>query len=173
MIWWAYIPGADWRHPNGPGSSIAGLEKHPVVHVCWFDAMAYAKWADKRLPTEAEWEYASRGGLAGKDFMWGDELTPGGKWMANIWQGKFPNENLASDGFRSTAPVGSFPPNGYGLYDMAGNVWEWVADWYLPDYYAQSPRKNPKGPDTSYDPNEPGVMKARLIRPCPIRARAS
>ena len=159
MQWWSYIPGASWRHPEGPQSNIDGREKHPVVHVCWDDAMAYAKWAGKRLPTEAEWEYAARGGLDHNAFVWGREKVPGGRWMANIWQGTFPNENTGEDGFKGTAPVASFPPNGYGLYDMAGNVWEWCADWYLPDYYAKSPRKNPPGPDTSFDPNEPGVMK--------------
>jgi formylglycine-generating enzyme len=159
MQWWSYTPGASWRHPEGPQSNIGGREKHPVVHVCWDDAMAYAKWAGKRLPTEAEWEYAARGGLDHNAFVWGREKLPGGRWMANIWQGTFPNENAGEDGFKGTAPVASFPPNGYGLYDMAGNVWEWCADWYLPDYYAKSPRKNPPGPDTSFDPNEPGVMK--------------
>lgn len=159
FIWWKYIPGANWRHPQGPDSTINGLEKHPVVHVSWLDAAEYCKWAGKRLPTEAEWEYASRGGLEKKEFMWGDELTPGGKWLANIWQGRFPNENTQADGFRLTAPVGSFPPNGSGVYDLAGNVWEWCADWYLPDYYSKSSGKNPQGPDSSFDPNEPGVMK--------------
>jgi formylglycine-generating enzyme required for sulfatase activity len=157
------VPGANWRHPTGPKSSIAGLEKHPVVQVCWDDAMAYAKWAGKRLPTEAEWEYAARGGLTNAAFIWGSELTPGGKWNGNIWQGKFPTENTSADGFPGTAPVATFAPNGYGLYDMAGNVWEWCADWYQPEYYAQSPAKNPPGPQESYDPNEPGVMK-RVMR---------
>jgi formylglycine-generating enzyme required for sulfatase activity len=159
FIWWSYVPGANWRHPEGPQSDLRGREKHPVVHVAWEDAMAYCKWAGKRLPTEAEWEYAARGGLDRKRYVWGDELAPSGRWLANIWQGRFPLENTAEDGFRGTAPVGSYPPNGFGLYDMAGNVWEWCADWYLPDYYAHSPAKNPPGPDTSYDPNEPGVMK--------------
>lgn len=159
MQWWAYTPGANWRHPEGPQSDIKGREKHPVVHVCWEDAMAYAKWAGKRLPTEAEWEFAARGGLNHEPFVWGREKVPDGKWMANIWQGVFPGENTAQDGFKGTAPVGSYPANGYGLLDMAGNVWEWCADWYLPEYYAKSPRKNPQGPDTSHDPNEPGVMK--------------
>jgi len=159
FIWWKYIPGANWRHPQGPKSTINGLEKHPVVHVSWLDAAEYCRWAGKRLPTEAEWEFAARGGLEKKEFMWGDELTPGGKWLANIWQGRFPNENTLADGFRLTAPVGSFPPNGFGVYDLAGNVWEWCADWYLPDYYGKSSGRNPQGPDSSFDPNEPGVMK--------------
>ncbi|GDY22598.1 hypothetical protein LBMAG56_39450 [Verrucomicrobiota bacterium] len=159
FIWWRYQRGANWRHPEGPESDLKGREQHPVVQVSWFDAMAFCKWAGKRLPTEAEWEYAARGGLAGKEYMWGDELSPGGKWQANIWQGRFPHENLASDGFKGTAPVKSFPPNGHGLFDMAGNAWEWCADLYLPDYYANCPAKNPPGPDTSFDPNEPGVTK--------------
>jgi formylglycine-generating enzyme required for sulfatase activity len=157
--WWSYVPGANWRHPEGPDSTIQGREKHPVVHVSWDDAMACARWAGKRLPTEAEWEFAARGGLARQPYVWGKEQVPGGKWQANIWQGRFPNENTAADGFKGAAPVASFPPNGYGLYDMAGNVWEWCADWYLPDYYAHSPKENPPGPDTSFDPNEPGAMK--------------
>ncbi|MBI5775319.1 MAG: formylglycine-generating enzyme family protein [Verrucomicrobia bacterium] len=158
-VWWQYVPGANWRHPEGANSDLKGREKHPVVHVCWIDAMAYCKWSGKRLPTEAEWEYAARGGLAKEKFVWGGEQTPGGKWPANIWQGRFPNENLLTDGFRLTSPVAAFKPNGYGLFDMAGNVWEWCADWYLPDYYERSAAKNPPGPDTSYDPNEPGVAK--------------
>ena len=159
MQWWSYTPGANWRHPEGPKSHIDGREKFPVVQVCWEDAVAYAKWAGKRLPTEAEWEYAARGGLVHNPFIWGREKVPGGKWMANIWQGSFPNENTGEDGFKAVAPVGSYTPNGYGLHDMAGNVWEWCADWYLPNYYEKSPRTNPPGPDTSFDPNEPGVMK--------------
>ena len=162
-IWWKWVPGANWRHPEGPNSDIKGREKHPVVHVCWEDAMAYSNWADKRLPTEAEWEFASRGGLKGKPYVWGDDQVPQGQWRANIWQGRFPNENTLVDGFRATAPVASFPPNGYGLYDMAGNVWEWCADWYRPDYYANCPRENPAGPLESFDPDEPNVPK-RVMR---------
>jgi formylglycine-generating enzyme required for sulfatase activity len=162
-IWWKWTPGANWRHPEGPGSELKGREKHPVVHVCWYDAMAYADWADKRLPTEAEWEFASRGGLEHGTYSWGDNLIPGGNWQANIWQGKFPHENTRDDGFLATAPVATFSPNGYGLYDMAGNVWEWCSDWYRPDYYTQSPKANPLGPVVSFDPNEPSVPK-RIMR---------
>jgi sulfatase modifying factor 1 len=161
--WWQYLSGANWRHPEGPDSTITGREKHPVVHVCWVDAMAYASWAGKRLPNEAEWEYASRGGLDRQPFLWGKDKVPGNQWQANIWQGQFPNENTLADRFRATAPVAQFPPNGYGLYDMAGNVWEWCADWYRPDYYASSPAKNPLGPSDSFDPNEPGLAK-RIMR---------
>jgi formylglycine-generating enzyme required for sulfatase activity len=157
--WWAFVPGACWKHPEGPGSDLAGREKHPVVHIAWDDAVAYAKWAGKRLPTEAEWELAARGGLDRKRYAWGDELKPGGKWMANIWQGRFPGENTCEDGFYGTAPVRSFPANGYGLYDMSGNVWQWCADWYRPDYYAASPDRNPPGPESSVDPDGRGEPK--------------
>ena len=159
MQWWRYVPGASWRHPEGPQSDLKGREKHPVVHICFEDALAYCKWAGKRLPTEAEWEYAARGGLEQKNYTWGEEQAPGGKWLANIWQGEFPVENNEKDGSRLTSAAASYPANGFGLYDMAGNVWEWCGDWYLPDYYENSPSHNPKGPNTSYDPNEPGVMK--------------
>jgi formylglycine-generating enzyme required for sulfatase activity len=162
--WWRYQQGASWRHPEGPGSDLKGREKYPVVHVAYPDAVAYARWAGKRLPTEAEWEFAARGGLTGKPYAWGDELHPGGKYMANTFQGEFPVKDEGADGFRGLAPVAQFPPNGYGLYDMAGNVWQWCSDWYRPDYYAllaSSDRvtRNPTGPSDSYDPAEPDMQK--------------
>jgi formylglycine-generating enzyme len=157
--WWKYIEGANWRHPEGPDSNIDDRDNYPVVHISWDDANAYAKWAGKRLPTEAEFEYAARGGLAQKRFVWGDEQTPDGKWRANIWQGRFPVENTKADGWYATSPVTAFAANGYGLYDMSGNVWQWCSDWYRPDYYQNSPRKNPPGPNSSYDPAEPDVPK--------------
>ncbi|HEX7235918.1 MAG TPA: formylglycine-generating enzyme family protein, partial [Gammaproteobacteria bacterium] len=132
--WWRYVPGADWRHPRGPRSSLQGLSDHPVVHVAFEDAAAYARWAGKELPTEAEWELAARGGLEAAEFVWGDELAPNGELRANTWQGEFPWQNTNEDGYEWTAPVGSFPPNGYGLYEMAGNVWEWTTDWYTPKH---------------------------------------
>ncbi|MBM3822811.1 MAG: formylglycine-generating enzyme family protein [Verrucomicrobia bacterium] len=164
LLWWSYVKGANWKQPFGPGSSYRGREKHPVVHVAHEDAAAYARWAGKRLPTEAEWEFAARGGEAAKPYAWGTELKPGGKWQANIWQGPFPVTDTAEDGFAGAAPVGQFPPNPFGLYDMAGNVWEWCADWYRPDYYAllassNNVALNPTGPSDSYDPVEPGASK--------------
>jgi formylglycine-generating enzyme len=162
--WWAYVKGANWRHPEGPESDLKGKEKYPVVHLAYPDAEAYAKWAGKRLPTEAEFEFAARGGLKGKTYTWGDDFRPDGKWMANTYQGKFPVKDGAEDGFAGIAPVASFPANGYGLYDMAGNVWQWCSDWYRADYYAQlaktgDPAINPKGPETPLDPSEPAEKK--------------
>ncbi len=164
LLWWEYIPGATWRHPHGPGSNLRGREKFPVIHVAWEDAEAYARWAGKRLPTEAEWEFAGRGGLKGQPYTWGDSLKPDGKWMANIYQGLFPVRDTAEDRFAGIAPVAQFPPNAFGLYDMAGNVWEWCSDWYRPDYYetlhsTAGAIRNPKGPADSFDPMEPGVPK--------------
>jgi formylglycine-generating enzyme len=157
--WWQLMPGASWKHPEGPMSDLKGKENHPVVHVCYSDAVAYAKWAGKRLPTEAEWEFAARGGLDRNTFSWGNELQPKGKWMANTWQGKFPNHNSLEDGYLGTAPVGSFPANGFGLCDMAGNVWQWCSDWYQPGYASGMPQRNPQGPASANDPHEPGVAK--------------
>ena len=140
LRWWTYVKGANWRHPSGPDSTIKGKEDYPVVDVSYDDAVAYARWDGKRLPTEAEWEFAARGGLTGKPFVWGDSFQPSGKYMANTFQGHFPNKNSDEDGFSATSPVAHFPPNGYGLYDMAGNVWQWIADWYRPDYYPATRR---------------------------------
>ena len=159
MQWWQYVAGADWRHPTGPNSSIAGLENYPAIHISYEDAAAYAKWAGKRLPTEAEWEYAAQAGRGNHRYYWGDELKPGGKWVANIFQGDFPGSNSAEDGFVGIAPVKSYAPNPFGLYDMDGNVWEWCNDFYRPDYYSHSPANNPTGPPDSYDPEEPDAVK--------------
>ena len=151
--WWHYIAGANWRHPRGPGTSLKGIWNHPVVHVGFEDAQAYARWVGKELPTEAEWEFAARGGLDAAEFVWGSELNPNGRSMANTWQGDFPHKNTLLDGYAWTSPVGNYPANGYGLYDMAGNVMEWVADWYSETYYQTSPASNPLGPDSGSDPN--------------------
>ena len=167
LQWWRYEPGANWRHPAGPDTDIKGRDKYPVVQVAYEDAVAYAKWAKKRLPTEAEWEFAARGGLSGKVFAWGDDFQPGGKYMANTFQGVFPVKDTGADGFAGIAPVAQFPANAYGLYDMSGNVWQWCHDWYRPDYYetlaAQGVARNPKGPDSpSRGPNP--VDKLRVHR---------
>jgi len=161
--WWTYVHGADWKHPFGPGSDLKGKENYPVVHIAWDDAVAYAKWAGKRLPTEAEWEFAARAGKAGDLYTWGNQFRPDGKWMANIFEGTFPANDEGRDGYAGIAPVKKFPPNAYGLYDMAGNVWEWCYDWYRPDYYEKLSKervaKNPLGPETAFDPLEPGEKK--------------
>jgi formylglycine-generating enzyme required for sulfatase activity len=174
--WWTWTTGANWRHPEGPGSTIEGRDNHPVVHIAYVDALAYAAWAGKSLPTEAQWEFAARGGLDGKVNTWGDE--PVDPRRCNIWQGHFPDRNTAEDGFPRAAPVKSFPPNGYGLYDMAGNVWEWCADLYRPDTYARRLLEldvegktgrdrvivNPVGPSRSFDPRNPGAPESRVHR---------
>lgn len=162
--WWSYVKGANWRHPEGTHSNLKGRERYPVVHVAYEDAVAYAAWAGKRLPTEAEWEFAARGGLTGKPYVWGDQFRPNGKSMANTHQGMFPVNDTAGDGYAGIGPVAQFASNGYGLYDMAGNVWHWTSDWYRPDYYAQlatrgSVARNPQGPDTPFDPVEPTEKK--------------
>lgn len=162
--WWRYERGASWRHPEGPKSTIKGREKFPVVHVAYVDAAAYAAWAGKRLPTEAEWEFAARGGEAGKLYWWGNELKPHDRFMANIFQGTFPVKDTGEDGYVGLAPAAQFPPNAYGLYDIAGNVWEWCSDWYRPDTYARQKlaggvARNPQGPDSPYDPAEPQERK--------------
>lgn len=172
--WWDYVPGASWRHPGGPGTNARGLEEHPVVQVACKDAEAYATWAGRQLPTEAEWEYAARGGLDGAVFAWGDAHFPDGRAMANTWQGEFPWKNQMLDGFEGTSPVGSFPPNGYGLYDMTGNVWEWTADWFAPRHRGMEaspccapadPVVNPRvaSPAQSYLRGEPGEHIPRRV----------
>jgi formylglycine-generating enzyme len=166
--WWTYVAGADWRHPRGPESSLDGLLQHPVVHVAFEDANAYAMWVGKELPTEAEWEFAARGGLEGAVFAWGEELMPDGKPMANTWQGEFPWQNLNVDGYEWTAPVGSFPPNGYGVYEMTGNVWEWTTDWYQDSGQIQKgccTIDNPRGGtlENSYDPRTPDIRIPRKV----------
>lgn len=162
--WWAYVRGANWRHPEGPDSNIKGRDNYPVVQIAYEDAQAYAKWAGQRLPTEAEWEFAARGGLAGKPYVWGDEFRPNGKWMANTHQGHFPDTDTGEDGHVGLTAVAQYPANGYGLYDMAGNAWQWTSDWYRPDYYAVlaaqgGVARNPQGPESSYDPSEPSQPK--------------
>jgi formylglycine-generating enzyme required for sulfatase activity len=164
MDWWRVSEGASWRHPEGPQSDLEGRADHPVIHITHHDAKAYAAWAKKRLPTEAEWELAARGGLAQATYTWGNEQPPQDTYLANTWQGLFPYRDDGSDGHQGTAPVGSYPPNAYGLHDMSGNVWEWVADWYRPDTYAQRANDptactNPTGPTTSHDPTEPYAPK--------------
>jgi formylglycine-generating enzyme required for sulfatase activity len=168
--WWALVPGADWRHPLGPESSLDGRDDHPVVQVAYEDAAAFARWAGKKLPTEAEFEYAARGGLGDAEFAWGDELSPGGQMMANTWQGQFPYENLAADGYEGTSPFGAFPPNGYGLLDMIGNVWEWTTDWYGARHQAKvhgcCEMVNPRGGARadSFDPREPLKIPRKVMK---------
>ncbi|MEM1135719.1 MAG: formylglycine-generating enzyme family protein [Bacteroidota bacterium] len=165
--WWSWVTGADWKHPKGPQSSIEGKDNYPVVHIAYEDAEAYAKWVGKRLPTEAEWEFASRGGNKNQAFAWGDELTPNNTYLANFFQGDFPYNNTGKDGFDSAAPIKTFPPNNYGLYDMIGNVWEWSADFYHQKGFLVDAQNDiticPKGPETSYDPSEPYAVK-RVIK---------
>lgn len=164
--WWRFVDGASWQRTEGPASALSDVARpnYPVVHVAYEDALTYCRWVTKDLPTEAQYEYAARGGLAGKKYAWGDELKPGGKWVANIWQGKFPKKDAGEDGYRGLSPVRAFPTNGYGLYDVAGNVWHWCKDWYRPDTYAEQaktgkPIRDPEGPFSSEDPSEPGTVK--------------
>jgi formylglycine-generating enzyme required for sulfatase activity len=168
--WWTFAKGADWRHPYGPKTNVDALDDHPVVHVAFNDALAYAKWAGKEMPTEAEWEFAARGGLEDTEFAWGNEFTPDGRHMANTWQGEFPRQNTNADGFERTSPVTAFPPNAYGLYDMIGNVWEWTADWYSPKHQADAAKaccipENPRGgrEADSYDPRTTNVKIPRKV----------
>jgi formylglycine-generating enzyme required for sulfatase activity len=168
--WWEFCLGADWRHPQGPGSSLDGLDDHPVVHIAYVDALAYAVWAGKDLPTEAEWEFAARGGLDGAKFAWGDVMRPGGRIMANTWQGEFPRQNTKDDGWEGTSPVGVFPPNGFGLYDMIGNVWEWTKDWYALRHEGDAAKaccipRNPRGANESgsFDPAMPNIKIPRKV----------
>ncbi len=168
--WWQYVRGADWRHPQGVGSSLEGRAQHPVVHITFADAEAFAKWEGKELPTEAEWEFAARGGLDGAAYAWGDDLLLDGKHMANTWQGEFPWDNQLEDGFEGTSPVGAFPANGYGLHDIIGNVWEWSTDWYVPGHPAEEPKaccipSNPRGPkaEDSIDPRQPEIPIPRKV----------
>lgn len=165
--WWTYVPGAYWRHPEGPNSSVDGRMQHPVVHVAYEDAEAYAKWIGKELPTEAEWEFAARGGLDGATYAWGEEFAPDSRQMANTWQGEFPWQNLKVDGYEGTAPVGQFPANGFGVYDMIGNVWEWTTDWYSPKHPAQKAccggAVERADREQSYDPQLPGIKIPRKV----------
>ena len=168
--WWSFLKGANWRHPYGAGSNVKGLDDHPVVHIAYPDAMAYARWAGKELPTEAQWEFAARGGLDGAEYAWGDEFTPNGRHLANTWQGAFPIENLRTDGYERTSPVTAFPPNGYGLHDMIGNVWEWTSDWYSEKHEADAPKaccipRNPRGgmEENSLDPCQPQIRIPRKV----------
>jgi formylglycine-generating enzyme len=166
--WWQWTHHANWQHPEGPNSNLDGRDQHPVVHISWEDAVAYAKWAGKRLPTEAEWEFAARGGLEGKRFPWGDEFKLEGKFMTNTWTGDFPYKNTKEDGFVGTSPVKTFPANGYGLYDMGGNVWNWCSDWFRPDTHARAKLTNachnPQGPTKSYNPGHPNQTEERVTK---------
>ena len=168
--WWSFTLGADWRHPGGPGTTLDGLERHPVVHIAHADAEAFAKWSGKDLPTEAEWERAARGGLEGAAYAWGDEVAPDGRPMANFWQGQFPHENTLEDGWEGTSPVGAYPPNGFGIYDMIGNVWEWTDDWYAPRHEHDKTKsccvpQNPRGcaREESFDLRQPDIRIPRKV----------